>query len=180
MAQIIDILKSRKAFEIIEFFIENQDKEVYQSEVSRRLKISRNTALKWLSVLSKNNFLNERTSGKMKYFGLNKDNIVIKQIKILINVTKLFETLRPVEDGNLEIYLYGSVARGDDDKKSDVDLLIVGKIERERLVKMVENAKGALKKEVKPLTLTPLEYAELSRKDKVLYENIEKSKVRLL
>ena len=60
MAQIIDILKSRKAFEIIEFFIENQDKEVYQSELSRRLKISRNTALKWLSVLSKNNFLNER------------------------------------------------------------------------------------------------------------------------
>jgi hypothetical protein len=45
---------------------------------------------------------------------------------------------------------------------------------------MVENAKGALKKEVNPLTLTPLEYAELSRKDKVLYENIEKSKVRLL
>lgn len=178
MAQTIDILKSRKALEIIEFFIENQAKEFYQSEISRKLRISRNTALKWLDVLSRNNFLNVKTSGKMRYFRLNSDNVVIKQIKILLNVSKLFEVVKTVE--GVEIYLYGSVARGDEDRESDVDLLFVGKIEREKLVRIVENVKSALKKEVKPLVLTPLEYAELSRKDKVFYENIEKNKVRLL
>lgn len=180
MAQIIDILKSKKALEIIEFFIENQDKEIYQSEISRKLKMSRNTISKWLDALNKNNFLNERTSGKMKYLGLNADNAVIKQIKILINVSKLSEILKSIENEGLEIYLYGSVARGEDDKESDVDLLIVGKIERERLVEIIEKAKDSMKREVKPLVLTPLEYAELSRKNRLLYENIEKNKVRLL
>jgi len=178
MVQIIDILKSKKPFEIIEFFIENQDKEVYQSEIARKLKISRNTALKWLSILNKNNFINEKTRGKMKYFWLNKDNVVVKQIKILVNVSKLFSVLKSL-DGNLEIYLYGSVARGEDDERSDVDLLIVGKIEKDKLVKIVEDAKETMKREIKPLVLTPLEYTELSRKDKILYENIEKSKIKL-
>jgi len=179
MIQVIDILKSRKAFEIIEFFIENQDKEIYQSEISRKLRISRNTAFKWLGLLTKNNFLNERTSGKMKFFWLNKDNVVVKQTKVLINVAKLSDVLRFVEEG-LEIYLYGSAAKGEEDKESDVDLLIIGRIEREKLVKIVEDARHAMRREIRPLVLTPLEYAKLSRRDKVLHENIEKSKVRLL
>jgi len=179
MIQVIDILKSRKAVEIIEFFIENQDKETYQSEISRKLRISRNTALKWLGLLTKNNFLNERISGKMKFFWLNKDNVVVKQTKILINVAKLSDVLRFVKEG-LEIYLYGSAAKGEEDKESDVDLLMIGRIEREKLVKIVEDTRHAMGREIRPLVLTPLEYAQLSRRDKVLYENIEKSKVRLL
>lgn len=179
MIQVIDILKSRKAFEIIEFFIENQDKEIYQSEISRKLRISRNTAFKWLGLLTKNSLLNERISGRMKFFWLNKDNVVVKQTKILTSVAKLSDVLRFVEEG-LEIYLYGSAAKGEEDKESDVDLLIIGRIEREKLVKIVEDARHAMRREIRPLVLTPLEYAELSRRDKVLYENIEKSKVRLL
>jgi predicted nucleotidyltransferase len=178
MIQVIDILKSKKAFEIIEFFIENQDKEFYQSEISRKLKMSRNTVLKWLSLLGKNNFLNERVSGKMKYFELSADNVVVKQIKILMNVAKLFDVFKHIE--GVEVYLYGSIAKGEEDRESDVDILILGKIENKELVKIVEKAKSALERETKPLVLTPLEYAELSRKDKTLYENIEKSKVRLL
>ncbi|MEM2896821.1 MAG: nucleotidyltransferase domain-containing protein [Candidatus Bathyarchaeia archaeon] len=180
MFQIFDILKSRKAFEIIEFFIENQGEEFYQSEVSRKLRMSRNTVLKWLSVLSKKNFLNWRLSGKMKYFRLNAENVVVKQIKILMNVSKLFEVFKYTRSEGVEIYLYGSMARGEEDRESDADILIIGKIERKELIKMIEKARNTLKREVKPLVLTPLEYAELSRKDRILFENIERGKVRLL
>lgn len=180
MVQIIDLFKSKKVMEIINYFIENQDAELYQSEISRKLKISRNTAFKWLNILNKKDILKTRISGKMKYFKLNKDNVIVKQIKILINVAMLSEILKYLKDEGVEVYLYGSVARGEDDKESDVDLLITGKMERKKLIKIVESSKKVLKKEVKPLVLTPLEYAELSRRDKVLYENIEKNKIRLL
>jgi len=178
MVQMIDILKSKKAIDIIEYFIENQGTELYQSEISRKLKISRNTIFKWLKILSEKNLLKMRISGKAKYFKLNRDNVIVKQIKILINVAKLSEIFKDVK--GVEVYLYGSVAKGEDDKKSDIDLLIIGKMERKELIKVVESAGKILKREVKSLVLTPLEYAELSRKDKVLYENIEKNKIRLL
>jgi len=181
MAQINDILRSRKAIDITEFFVENQSAELYQLEVSKRLKISRNTALKWLGVLTRNGILNARKSGKMIYFKLNTDNVVVKQMKILLSVSKLSDVLKAAKGvEGVEVYLYGSVARGEDDMKSDIDLLFVGKIEKKELIGIVERARGAMKRDVRPLVLTPLDYANLSRKDKVFYENIEKNKVRLL
>jgi predicted nucleotidyltransferase len=179
MFQLLELFTKKVAMKILEFFIENPSGEFYGSEIREKIGVAKASSVKWLKKLVDYKLLLKRTKGRTILYKLNWDNVVVKQIKILINVAKIYDVLKGMED-DFEIYLYGSVAKGEDDKKSDVDLLIIGKIKKENLIRITENVKNVLRKEVRPLVLTPLEYAELSRKDKILYENIEKNKIRLL
>jgi predicted nucleotidyltransferase len=176
------ILKSAKAVGVMEFFIRNHGEEFYQLEVSERLGLSRNTAVKWLTALSGNGMLSARKSGNMTYYRLAAENVIVRQLKILLTVSKLADVLKALGAGSwgVEVYLYGSAARGEDDKGSDIDLMFVGKIGKEDLVRAVDGAKKATKKDVRPLVMDPLEYASLPRKDKAFYDSMEKNKVRLL
>jgi predicted nucleotidyltransferase len=79
-----------------------------------------------------------------------------------------------------KVYLYGSVALGEDDQASDVDILIVGRLEKEEILELVEKMREKLRKEVKLHVLTPLEYSLLARRDKPFYESIEDSKIRIV
>lgn len=71
----------------------------------------------------------------------------------------------------LSITLYGSLARGVADPKSDVDLLVLvpGKKKRKILLLREEALIG---REINPLIMTPQQWRELARKDKVFYEHV--------
>lgn len=179
MNNLIDIIKSRKAMDLLDFLIENQDQEFYQSELVKKVKISKNTLSKWVTNLLKNNIVSVRSMGKTKCYKLRKTHPILKQIKILLALAKIGDVVKLFGSG-VEVYLYGSVARGEDDQVSDVDILVIGEIEKKELIDLVEKIQIKLKRDVKPLVLTPLEYSILARKDKALYENIERSKIRLV
>lgn len=180
MIQLSGILKIKKAAELLEFFLNNPDTEFYQTEIAKQLKISRTTLLKWINLLVENGLLEMKIRGKEKYYRLNKENPVVKQIKVLATVSKLHESIKILKGENVEVYLYGSCARGEDVEESDVDILIVGKLEKRKLVELVESMKKSTGREVKPVVFNPLEYSNLARKDRVFYENIERNKIRLL
>ena len=180
MVQFADILKMKKAIEVLEFFLEHPETEFYQTEIANKLKISRVTLLKWLDLLTKNGLLELKTRGKSKYYKLNKDNPVVKQIKVLLTISKLYGPVKNLKEENVEVYLYGSCAKGEDVEESDVDILIVGKLEKGKLIQLVEDMKKIMKREVKPVVFNPLEYSNLVRKDRIFYENVEKNKIRLL
>lgn len=180
MLKVIDIFKTEKAMKVLEFFLANPETEFYQTEIAKKLKISRVTLLKWLRLLTKNELLESEVKGKSKYYRLNKDNPIVKQMKVLLTISKLYESVKPLKGENIEVYLYGSCARGEDTEKSDVDILILGKLERKKLVDLVEDMRKTMGREVKPVIFNPLEYSSLARKDRIFYENIEGSKIRLL
>ncbi len=178
MIKIVEILKARKCVELLEFFLEKPETELYQTQIVKNVNISKATVLKWLGVLASYDLLKTRTEGRLKRYKLNLDNPIAKQLKILIMVSKLYSIALTLK--GVEAYLYGSAARGEDTEKSDIDILIIGKIERKKLVEFAEIAKKIMKREVKPIILTPLEYSNLIRKDRIFYDNVEKSKIRLI
>jgi predicted nucleotidyltransferase len=179
MKNLIDIIKSKKAIELLEYLVEHQDEEFHHNQLAKRIKISKNTLSKWLNHLLENDILAASSRGKLKLYKLRKDHPVFKQFKILLTLTKLWDACKKLKR-RVEIYLYGSVALGQDDQASDVDILILGKIENEELLQLVEKMRKSLGREVKPLVLTPLEYSVLARKDRALYESIEESKIRVI
>ncbi len=173
------IIKSRKAMEILEFLLNNEG-ERNQANLIKSIKISKTTAIKWLGILDRKGFMISEVKGKSKFFILDYNNPVIKQLKILLTVMRLYGVFSEFKNEGMEVYLYGSAARGEDTKNSDIDILILGKIENKKLVKLAEIASDNLKKEVKPLVLNPIEYSNLIRKDRIFYENIEKNKIKIL
>ncbi len=176
MLKLLNVVKSRYANKIIEAF--KIKEEMSQVEVARTANLSRATAIKWLRAMVDNDLLMVKQSGRQLLYRLNSDNPVLRQLKILSVVAALYPLSKELS-GN-EVYLYGSVARGEDAARSDVDILIIGKADPRKISRWAAKASKVLGREVKPLIRNPVEYSALARKDRIFYENVEKNIIRLV
>ncbi len=109
----------------------------------------------------------------------NKENTFLKQFKILITISQLdfFSTL--ADQFNIKAYLFGSAARGENHEHSDIDILIIGKINKEELINQHQKYSKKDNYKVQFQIFTPLEWSALAEKDKAFYERVEKDKIPL-
>lgn len=177
MVKLNELLGNKNLINILDFIIES-DYEMSQTKIKNKLKISKVTLIKWLNFLEKNNFVKTRTEGVSKLYTLNKKNTIIKQYKILKNIINL-KFLNNLTKNNIKIYLYGSSARGEDTKNSDIDLLIIGNIKRQDIIEEINKLSKKLNKNITLQIFNNLEWVNLERKDKAFYERVEKDKIEL-
>lgn len=168
-----ELLGNKKLVMILTYLIDNKD--VIQRELIEKRKISKATAVKWNKYLIKNNLIQKKKIGQTSILNLNHDNIVIKELK----KTKILLELEDLKKIKAEVYLYGSCARGDYHKDSDIDILIIGNLKRNQIIRDIENLSKRLKRSINFKIFTHLEWSKMYTKDKVFYERVEKDKVRL-
>ncbi len=113
----------------------------------------------------------------MCLYKLNTESPIVKQFKILLNITKIFPLIAKVK--GVQIYLYGSMARGEDLEDSDIDLLIIGKTS-EDILTTIRKIESELGKRVKASFYSEVEWSKMARKDPAFYERVEKDKIRLV
>jgi len=177
MVQLIDIFGNKKILTILHFFIMNPSIEISQTELIKKTKIAKATAVKWLDFLVKNSLLNYKKIGVTNLYRLNNENLIIKQLKIINTLTQL-EDLNKLK--NLEIYLYGSSARGEDIEKSDIDLLVIGNIKRNEIINSIDNLSKKISKKITFNIFSNIEWSMMQKKDRAYYERVEKDKIRLI
>ena len=81
---------------------------------------------------------------------------------------------------NVNVYLYGSAARGEDVESSDIDLLLIGKLDKSTIVKELNKISKKIKKEIKFQIFSRQEWSLMARNDPAFYERVEKDKVKLV
>lgn len=119
---------------MLKFFLEDPYQEVYLRQLSKKLKISVFATKKYADLLVRENIINEERKANLRYFRANSNNLFYKHLKIAFNInlilkSGLIEFLNENIPNISAIILFGSIARGEDDKKSDMDILIMGKKE---------------------------------------------------
>ena len=177
MVKINELLGNKNLINILSFLIES-DEELSQTKIRNKIKMSKATLIKWLKYLEKNNFVNIKIEGVSKLYKLNKENTILKQFKILNNIIKIQE-LNNLIKNNIKIYLYGSCARGEDSKESDIDLLIIGNIKRHEIIEEINKLSKKLNKKITLQIFSELEWVNLEKKDKAFYERVEKDKIKI-
>lgn len=75
-------------------------------------------------------------------------------------VDVLRDGLAPLADRIVAAFVYGSMATGDIHANSDVDLMIVGSVGFADVVLALESAQAAIRREVNPTVLNPVEFTE--------------------
>jgi predicted nucleotidyltransferase len=173
MVQINELLGSRICIKILDFFLKNPSSEFTQSRVRKKLGIAKLSAMKWLNFLVKNRILLKRTEGRMIFYKLDRENVIVKQLKILFTVSELRGKLERLKT-DAEIWLFGSASRGEDFEDSDIDILVIG---RDR--KLITKIKS-MDERIKVSFFTPVEWLRTAEKDKAFYERVEKDKIRLV
>jgi len=153
---------------------------MYQSEVIQVTGIPKTRAIRLLNKLSSYGLLNEKIKAGSKFYTVTLENPVLKQLKILIVLSKLYELTMDFSGKNIEIYLFGSAAKGEDTEKSDIDILIIADADKKALNELMDRLKNNMGREVNPVVYTPIGYANLYNTEKAFYESIERYKIKVL
>ena len=131
--------RNNRQLEILFLLRGNYKREFYLREISKLTKIPLKTTQNLLKELEESRILQSKIHGKNKYFSLNLGNI---QTKLFMLHTELYTTAQFLEKytqfktflkelkTNNTIIIFGSFAKFNANKNSDVDLLLIGKKEK--------------------------------------------------
>lgn len=172
MVYLNSLFGNRICWMIIMHFAENPKEEVSQTSVIQTLHISKRSAIKWLRFLEKNRIVMKREVGRTNLYRLNRSNTLVKQIKVLRTISTLLAKATRLEGA--ELYLFGSAARGEDDEKSDIDILLIGP-DRSGIEEL-----RRIDRRIKVTAFTPLEWSRMAREDPAFYERVEKDRILLV
>lgn len=117
--------------------------------------------------------------GRVKIYSLNITNNFVKYLKLLDTLSLLSDIPKIAKRYNVKAYLYGSAARGEDVEDSDIDILIIGKIKKEQVIRDINKTSSSINRIMKVQVFSQQEWSQLARKDKAFYERVEKDKIEL-
>jgi predicted nucleotidyltransferase len=158
----------------LSFFIENPYEEIYLRDYNRRLKISLNSSQRFLNIFLKENLIKDFKRGNLRYFKANIDSISFKQIKILFSVkfiedSGLLEDLVKLNVNN--VVLFGSVAEGKDDLKSDFDFLVISN-DKDKVLQIFRKFENKINREVNIHCFNWFEWKKQAIQNKAFYQDI--------
>ena len=127
-----NIMENLIHIKILKFFLDNPYYEVYLRELAKKLKLSPFAAKKYLDLLLKENLITEERKANLRYFKANISNLFFRYMKISFSINILLKSgiikfLKDNVENVSSIVLFGSMAKGEDDKNSDIDIVVIGK-----------------------------------------------------
>lgn len=174
---IYSVLGNKQALTLLRYFALNPNTELSYTRLRSKVKLAKATLTKWLSTLTEQEIILVKNIGTTKLYRADKDNPFLKQFKILTTIGQLQFFKKIAQKLNVEIHIFGSAARGEDHETSDVDILVIGKVNKEDLLRLIEKEKTGRKIQLQ--IFAPLEWSILAKKDKAFYERVEKDKIAL-
>lgn len=178
--ELLDAIFSRSGIRLLSILLFKPGTEAHQAELVSASGLSRMTVAKLLKTFEKHGILKASKKGDLKLYSIVDGDPIIKRLKIFINVTEIRTRIKSLAGKDLEVYLFGSAARGEDTQESDIDLLIITNQKKDIIFKALGKLRYALNREVNPIIYTPMEYSKLQVTDKAFYEGFERDKIRLI
>jgi hypothetical protein len=158
---------------VLGFFIENPYSEIHLRGLSKKLGISAFAAKKYLDYLVSEKVVAEERRANLRYFKANMESLFFRQLKIASSIRMLSKSgVAGHITGSVQnvssITLFGSVAKGEDDTKSDIDLVVIGKGECGGL----EKYETFLHKDINIHTFTWSDWQRQSKENRAFYFDV--------
>ncbi len=179
-SELTDIIFSKSGIHLLKIFLFKPNVEMHQAEVIEKSKLSRMTVKRLISVYYKNHILNISKKGDLILYSIAENNPIVKQLKIFINISNIYESIKVLADKNIEVFLFGSAARGEDTEKSDIDILVISDLDKKIILNTIGAASYNLKREINPIIYTSIDFSKLPNTDKSFYEKFERDRIRLI
>jgi predicted nucleotidyltransferase len=132
-------------------------------EIARAIGKAPGTLLRELNALAAAGVLLRKPVGNQVHFQANPDCPIYEELRSILKKTVgvadvLREALAPLRDRIRAAFVYGSVARGDERSRSDLDVMVVGEASFGDVVAALAPAQESLRREVNPNVYPALEF----------------------
>lgn len=139
------------------------DESFHVREIARLSGADAGNAHRALRQLEQAGVVTATRSGNQVRYQADRQNPIFPELQGIIRKTigladLLREALAPLSPRIKRAFVYGSVARGEEGPRSDVDVMVIGDVTFDDVVVAVYPLQERLGREINPLVLTPAEY----------------------
>lgn len=152
-------------------------------EIARLTNTSAGSLHRELSKLAKSNVLLRKVSGNQVYYQANTNFFLFQELASILRKTSglvdiLVEALTPLAEKIQTAFVFGSVGRGEESARSDVDILIIGEISFTDVVAALHSAQNIIGREIIPKVYSKAEWKSLlAKKSSFIKEVLNKPKL---
>ena len=127
--------------------------------------------------LEKTGILVSTKEGKQKYYQANRKSPIYDELHgLIVKTAGVADVLRSAlapSAGHIKVaFIFGSIASGNEDKASDIDLLVVGNITFGEVVDLISTAEATLNRELNPVVYTLSEFNKRLSENHYFISNI--------
>jgi predicted nucleotidyltransferase len=160
--------KTRQA--VLALLYGRADSSFYTKQILDAVKIGRGTVQRELKNLTDTGIIIREVQGRQVYYRANARCPIFDELKNIVRKTfgmadVIRESLAPNADKIRVAFIFGSVARSTDDRRSDVDLMVVGKISFGDVVSLLTPAEQKLGREVNAVVYPVAEFRKKVKED---------------
>jgi len=160
---------------LLTFFMDNPYGEVYLREAATRINLSPFAVKKYAEMLLKEGFIVEERRANLRYFKANTGSLSLRYMRIARNLDLIRRAglVADIVKGipNLSsIVLFGSMASGENDGGSDLDLVVIGS---KKEIDLTE-CEGKLDREVNTHVFSWAEWKRKAAEDAPFYKEVVK------
>jgi len=163
-------------WKLLRIFLQTSDRGFYTKEIMRQTGIGAGTVNTFLHNLQKENILTKEVIGNVHLYKLNNELEIVKHLKIVHTLIEFEQNdfvgqFLKSDETVSSIILYGSHANGENDSKSDIDLLILIN-KKKSYTTLLQVLEKKLNKQISLQQMTIPDWQKLKEKDKIFYESI--------
>ena len=181
---IFKLTKSKTREKLLQLFFSDPSKKYYLRELERILNISVGNIRRELLSLKKTGLFKCEKMGQQVYYFLNRDsalfedfkNIVFKTIGVQGKLKKELEKIKGIK----QAFIFGSFAKNKENTSSDVDLMIIGKVDEDLLISKISKLENLFKREINYHLIDTEEWKEKSKKDSFIKNIINNPKIKII
>jgi predicted nucleotidyltransferase len=164
---------SKNEARLLRLFYTNPDQEFYMQEIGRILGKKPGVFQRTLYGMENKGILRSEYKANARYFRANKDyplyeeykSVVLKTIGIVGSLKEVLEKAGPIDFS----FLFGSFAKNKESYLSDIDLVVVGAPDENKIIREFEKLEQYLKREINYKLYSLSEFIEsVRRKDPFL------------
>ena len=161
MAQLAEILSSKVRAEIFRLLFGIQKRELHVREIERQAGLSIATVRQELQKLVQMQLLITRRDGNRLYYRANTEHPLFPDIRtIVLKTSGMVEVLkRALNKKGIRIaFIFGSIAQNQEGARSDVDLIVIGKVSLRSLSNWLSNVTEEIGRDINPHILSAVEF----------------------
>jgi predicted nucleotidyltransferase len=176
------LFSSNIRVKILSLFLFNDDLNYYVREISKLINAHPSQVLKELSNLEDLNLIVKYKKGNLSIYKINKSNIFLTDLKnIFLKTEFVGKNIKDkLEDKVKYCLIFGSFAKGIENSKSDVDILIISDVLKENeLLNITQDLENSLNRDINYILWDNKDFIKKSKNNHLL-KTINKDKIVML
>jgi uncharacterized protein len=175
------ILGSKLRTKVLGWLFSHPDKRYFVRQLTKLLEEDSTNVSRELARLEKTGILISTREGKQKYYQANRQSPLFNEIHGLVLKTVgaadvLRLALAPVVERIMVSFIFGSIASGDENVSSDIDVMVIGEISFGEISSLLIESEKQLGREINSVVYPIAEFKKKVKEDHHFVNNVLKNK----